>query len=384
MKVLVANLGSTSFKYRLYETEPKALVAEGRFERIGRPEGDCPDYQTAIQRCLGAIQGPGRPLTGLFELGAVGFKAVLAGPQGGLRIVDEAVLRAMEEYSFLAPAHNPPYVAALRAFAEAAPQVPLAALFETAFFDAMPEAAVTYAVPYEWKQKWGVRRYGFHGASHRYAAERAASLCGRTNLRQVSCHLGGSSSLAVVRDGKGVDCSFGMSPQSGLPHNNRVGDIDVFAVLHVMKRQGWSVDETARRLAEDSGLAGISGMSGDVRDLQKVASVEAQARLALDVLIYGIRRYLGAFMLDLGGLDVLSFSGGIGENSPEVRQAVCRDLGAFGILLDPERNSVAAGETEISADASTVRVWVIPADEEWIVARSAAELVAGMKAGPTA
>ncbi len=284
----------------------------------------------------------------------MGFKAVHAGPLGGARVVDDEVLAAMEEFSFQAPAHNPPYISAMRAFRRSAPEVPLVALFETAFYDHVDEAVTTYAVPYEWKEELGIRRYGFHGASHRAASEKAQELLGRNDLRHISCHLGGSSSLAAIRNGVAVDCSFGMSPQSGLPHNNRTGDIDVFAVFQVMKQKGYGVDEMAEILASQSGLAGISGGSGDVRDLSEAAAAgDARARLALDVFVDAIRRYIGAFLVRLGGVDVLTFSGGIGENSPEVRAAVCEGLSAFGLEHGlPAATPACPGEATISADAS--------------------------------
>ena len=376
MRVLVANIGSTSFKYRLFEMADEHVLAQGKVERIGRPGGDCPDYDTAITRCLGEIVGPGRPLASLGELAAVGFKAVHAGPLTGARLVDELVLRAMEQFAFFAPAHNPPYVAAMRAFQRRTPELPLVALFETAFFQCVPERATTYAVPIAWKEALGVRRYGFHGASHRAAAERAQALLRRGDLRHVSCHLGGSSSLAAIRDGGAVDCSFGMSPQSGLPHNNRTGDLDVFAALFVMKKLELDPDQMAALLAEHSGLAGISGTSGDLRDLEEAAAAgNANAQLAIDVFVDAIRRYLGAFLVRLGGLDVLSFSGGIGENSPRIRAAVCDGLAAFGIELDPQRNDSPRGESVLSRDGAAVTILLLPADEERIVARATAEVV---------
>ena len=375
MKILIANIGSTSFKYRLLEMPGEAALAQGRVERIGRPGGDCPDYDTAIRRCLDDVVGPGRPLASLADLAAVGFKAVHAGPLGGARLVDEAVIAAMEEFAFVAPAHNPPYVAAMRAFRRSAPSLPLVALFETAFFDALDEATTTYAIPREWTAL-GVRRYGFHGASHRAASERAQALLGRTDLRHVSCHLGGSSSVAAIRSGVAIDTSFGLSPQSGLPQNNRVGDLDAFAALYVMKKLALSPDEMARRLANESGLAGISGGSGDVRDLEAAAAAgDRHARLALDVFVRAVRHYVGAFLPALGGLDVLTFSGGIGENSPAVRAAVCAGLDGLGIRLDPERNAAAKGEGSLSAPGECVSILLIPADEERIVARAVAEVV---------
>ena len=348
MIVLVANIGSTSFKYRLLEMPDVTALAQGRVERIGQPGGDCPDYDAAIARCRREIVGEGKPLGSLSQLSAVGFKAVHAGPLGGARLVDDEVLAAMEEFSFMAPAHNPPYIAAMRAFQRSVPEVPLVALFETAFYDDVEDAVTTYAVPYEWREELGIRRYGFHGASHRAASEKAQELLVRKDLRHISCHLGGSSSLAAIRSGVAVDCSFGMSPQSGLPHNNRTGDIDVFAVFQVMKQKGYGVDEVAEILATRSGLAGVSGGSGDVRDLSEAAAAgDARARLALDVFVDAIRRYIGAFLVRLGGVDVLTFSGGIGENSPEIRAAVCAGLSAFGLEMDAGANAGASGEAAI-------------------------------------
>jgi acetate kinase len=367
MKVLVANIGSTSFKYRVFEMDHEQVLAEGRVERIGQPGSDCPDYDTAIRRCLSTID---------FTLDTVGFKAVHAGPLSGAHLVDAHVLAAMEEFSFHAPAHNPPYIAAIRGFQKALPGLPLAVLLETAFFDQVPEAATTYAVPYAWKEELGVRRYGFHGASHRAASENVQRLLGRRDLRHISCHLGGSSSLAAIRNGVAIDSSFGMSAQSGLPHNNRTGDLDPFAVLFVMKRLGLDVDQMATLLATKSGLAGLSGTSGDMRDLEQAAAAgSSRARLAIDVFAHSIRHYIGAFLVELGGLDVLTFSGGIGENATELRAAVCADLSEFGIELDASRNRAMRSEGVISAEGSRVRVMVIPADEERIVARVAASLV---------
>jgi len=382
MNILVANIGSTSFKYRLYRTEAGAItpVAHGRVERIGQPGSPCSDYESAIRLCTDDIAGEGRALAGLSDLSAIGFKAVHAGPVSGARVVDDEVLEAMEAFAFFAPAHNPPYVAAMRSFRRALPGVPLVALFETAFFDALDEAATTYAVPYAWRQDLGVRRYGFHGASHRAASEHARSIVG-PKARHISCHLGGSSSVAAIRDGVAVDSSFGMSPQSGLPQNNRTGDLDVFAALFVMKRRGLGVDEMARVLASESGLAGVSGLSGDLRDLDEAASSgNPRARLALDVYVRAIRHSVGAFLVELGGLDVLTFSGGIGENSPAIRAGVCRGLEAFGIVLDEGVNAATRAEARISPAGSPVAVLVVPADEERIVARATAEVIAGLPA----
>src|SRR5271157_3851859 len=310
MIVLVANIGSTSYKYRLFETEGEEVLAEGKTECAWRPGGS-PGYDTTIRDSMIAIVGQNKPLASLSQLGAVGFKAVHAGPITGAQIVDEKVLDAMEEFSFLAPAHNPPYIAAIRTFQRELPDVPLVAVFETSFFENLSEAAVTCALPGAWKEQHGIRRYGFHGASHRAASERVRGHFGRSDLRHISCHLGGSSSVAAIKNGVAVDSTFGISPQSGLPQTHRVGDVDAFAILFMMKKLNLGVDEMASMLCSESGLAGISGLSGDNRELEAAAQKgNPRARLALDVFVRAVRHYIGAFFVELRGLDVLTFSGG--------------------------------------------------------------------------
>jgi acetate kinase len=290
--------------------------------------------------------------------------------------VNDELLAAMDAFSFFAPAHNPPYIAAMKAFRDALPGVPLVAVFETIPYASLDEAATTYAVPYEWRTEFGIRRYGFHGASHRAASENVRKQFNKPNLRHISCHLGGSSSIAAFRDGVAIDTSFGTSPQSGLPQNNRVGEIDAFAVLFMMKKLGLGPDEMARILGSQSGLAGISGTSGDMRDLDEAAAAGSKrARLALDVYVRAIRHYLGAFMLELDGVDVISFSGGIGENSWETRSAVCRNLAAFEIEIDEAVNRTARTAQVISSRTSAVTVLIVPADEESVVARDTVSVV---------
>ncbi len=375
MKCLIPNIGSTSFKYRVLEMPEERVLAEGCVERIAQPGGQCADYPAAIRECIADISGEGKPLRSLAEIEAVGFKAVHAGPHTAPQIVDDAFLDAMREFIFLAPAHNPPYIAAMEAFRAELPGVPLVAVVETGTWRAMDEAATTYAVPYEWRTVHGIRRYGFHGASHRAASENIRIQFGTDKLRHISCHLGGSSSVAAFRDGVGIDVSMGASPQSGLPQNNRVGDIDVFAVLHMMKKLSLSPDQMAALLGSRSGLAGVSGTSGDVRDLSDRAPRDPRARLALDVFIRSIRHYVGAFLFELGGVEVITFSGGIGENSAEIRSAVLRGLTELGIELDEARNSALKGGGQISTDSSRVRIFVVPANEELIVARETSAVV---------
>jgi acetate kinase len=381
MKCLIANIGVTSFKYRLLEMPQESVLAKGHVERIGQPGGECADYPTAIRKCLASIAGDGKPLASLSEIDAVGFKVVHAGPLNESQIIDDEFLAAMEEFTFLAPAHNPPYIAAIQDFRRELPGAPLVAVIETAPYSRMDEAATTYAVPYEWRTEFGIRRYGFHGASHRSASERAQALLDRNDLRHISCQLGGSASLAAFRNGIAVDVSMGASPQSGLPQSNRVGDVDVFAVLHMMKKLGLDADQMASLLGSRSGLAGISGGSSDIRDLtQAAAAGDKRSQLAIDVFVHAIRHYIGAFMVTLGGLDVITFSGGAGENSAEIRAAVLKDLSAFGIEFDQEKNRLIEGEGAISTVSSQVKLLVVPANEETIVARETAKVVARAKA----
>jgi acetate kinase len=390
MKILVVNLGSTSLKYRLFELgEGEALLAKGGQERVR-------DHGAAIDACLGELERGGH-LRGPGDLAAVGFKAVLAKGVTGCVRVDEAVLAAMEAYRALAPAHNPPYVAGMRAFARRLPGTPLVALFETAFYQWVPEAGMRYAVPERWHEA-GVRRFGFHGASHKFVAERSAELLGRTDvaararhlyvdgpvtplhgpeLRVVSCHLGGSASVTGIRSGVAVGTSMGMSPQSGLPQNDRVGDLDAMAVPYAVRALGLTLEEAERALCREGGLTALSGGRNDLRDIEEAAARgDARARLALAVLVRDTRRWIGSFLLELDGLDALVFTAGIGENAPAVRAGVCAGLGRMGVQLDAERNAAARGvEAEISARGSPVKVLVVPTNEELVVAREARRLL---------
>jgi acetate kinase len=405
MKVLVANLGSTSFKYRLFDLpEIRGAVdgrelARGGVERIGAAESrvyataqgaagpttqetvlPVPDHAVALEAALAQLTAPGGPLTSVADVAAVGFKAVHGGRAGGVVRVTPDVLTAMEEMAVVAPAHNPPYVRAMRLLGERLPQVPLVAAFETGFHATIPARNALYAVPTEWAEKHLVRRWGFHGASHRFVAERMAAVvpAGPRGRRVISCHLGGSSSVCWIKDGASVGTSMGMSPQSGLPQNNRAGDFDPFALLHVARATGRGFDELLADLSTKGGLAGMSGTSGDMRDLEEAAAAgNARARTAIDVYVASIRHWLGAGIVELGGIDGIAFAGGIGENSPLTRAAVLAGLDELGIAVDPAANeSRTAGERQIGAASARVQVWVIPTNEELIVARQARDLLA--------
>ncbi len=311
------------------------------------------------------------------ELAAIGFKAVHAQAVSGVQRVDERVLTAMEAYADVAPAHNPPYVRAMRLLAKELPQIPLVAAFETGFHQTIPAAERYYAVPREWADKHDVIKHGFHGASHRYIAGRTAQRLGKPDAKIISCHLGGSSSLCAIENGQSRACSLGMSPQSGLPHNNRVGEFDVFALPALMRATGKTLEQLLDDLANRSGLLGLSGYN-DLRDIETDAGKGGSvAQQALDVFVAAVRHYLGAYLLLLNGVDAIVFTGGIGENSARMRAAICADLDWFGIRLDRLKNDNAKGETTIHSVDSRVQLWIMPTNEELVVARQAKELLSG-------
>jgi acetate kinase len=394
MKILVANIGSTSFKFRLFDMDGERELVRGGIERIGSAESPCKiqigeyrretnfraaDHVEAVRYCLAQLTDAAHGcLRDVAEVASIAFKTVHGGRISGVQRVTPEVLDAMEEVSEVAPAHNPPYIAAMRLLLEKMPQLPLMAAFDSGFHATIPERNRYYAVPYEWAEKSLVRRWGFHGASHRYIAGRAVELLGRSDLRIISCHLGGSSSLCAIRNGQSVANSMGASPQSGVPQNNRCGDFDPFALLPVMRATGKSFEELLAALAKQSGLLGLSGLSADIRDIEEAAKAgNARARLALDVFIASVRHYLGAYLVELGGADAIVFTGGIGENRAEFRADVCRGLEELGIVLDADANRSARGEARIHAPNSRVQIRVIPTNEELVVARQAAQLLKG-------
>jgi len=403
MKILVANIGSTSFKYRLFDMQDERQLARGGIERIGEQESRCtfateketaetgdskgktyetkkhvPDHAVAVRECLEQLTHPDRGcLQDASEVSAIGFKAVHGGRVSGVQRVTPDVLDAMEEMVQVAPAHNGPYIGAMRLLQERFPEMPLVASFETGFHATIPDRNRHYAIPREWTETYHVQRWGFHGASHRYISERICEILQREDLRVISCHLGGSSSLCAIRNGKSVATSMGMSPQSGLPQNNRTGDFDPFALPQIMKQSGQSLEEVLETLANQSGLLGLSGVSGDLRDLRSAAGEgNKQAQLAMDVYTSAIRQTLGAYLVELGGADAIVFTGGIGENGADIRATVCSGLEELGIVIDPQTNASAQGiEEKINAEKSRVQIWILPTNEEIIVARQTRDLL---------
>ncbi len=359
MNVLVPNLGSTSLKYQILEMPSERVLARGRFERVS-------DYRQAI-----AEIGMGDA-----AIDAVAFKAVHAGKAyRGTFVIDDGVVAAMREYLPAAPAHNSIYLAAICAFRDAMPGVPLVAAFETEFHRTVPEYAARYGVPAHWREQHGIRRYGFHGASHQFIAGRVPEVLGRpaSSLRTISCHLGGSSSICAIAGGRSVDTTMGFSAQSGLENATRHGDLDVFAVLFMMDRCAWDSAEVRRQLTQTGGLAGLSGIAGgDVRDLEAAAAAgNEDACLALEVFAYEVRKTIGAYAAAMGGVDAVAFTGGIGENSARLRALCCSGLEFLGIQLDPVANETGSGDRVISSDCAGTAVLALATNEELVVARRA-------------
>jgi acetate kinase len=391
MKILVANLGSTSFKYRLFDMADERVLARGGVERIGSKESKCfvevagkreettltaQDHAVAVRLCLQHLTDK-KCLQSPQELAAIGFKAVHAQGITGVQRVDQKVLAAMEAYNDVAPAHNPPYVTAMRLLAKELPEIPLVAALETGFHETIAPAHRLYAVPMEWIEKYGIKRWGFHGASHRYIGERTTQLLGNPDAKVISCHLGGSSSVCAIRGGKSWANSLGMSPQSGVPHNNRVGDFDVFALPAIMRGTGKTLGQVLDDLANGAGLLGLSGFN-DLRDIEAAHEKgDKNASLALELFAASVRHYLGAYLLLLGGADAIVFTGGIGENSVRLRYYICDNLDWFGIKVDWKKNEAAKGEMRFDAPGSRVQLWIMPTNEELIVARQSRDLLQG-------
>lgn len=393
MKVLVANLGSTSFKYRLFDMESETQLARGGIDRIGqdadsicvaevgshtsREEKRIPDHAAAVRMCLEQLTDSETGcLKSVSEVAAIGFKAVFAGRLSGVRLVDEKLLETMEALADVAPAHNPPYARAMRQLMASFPEIPLVAALETAFHETIPPEYRTYSVPYEWTENYEVRRWGFHGASHRFIGTRMAQLLGRDDAKVISCHLGGSSSICAIEAGQSKSTSMGMTPQSGLPQNNRVGDFDPFALRLVKRLTGKDYDTLLNELASQGGLLGLSGVSNDLRDIENAAEAgNERAKLAIHVYAADIKRYVGQYLAVLNGADAIVFTGGIGENSSIVRNLVCDNMSYAGIELDQTRNETLKGEVLLSSDRSKVQIWTVPTNEEIVVARQTVEVV---------
>lgn len=393
MNILICNVGSTSLKYQLLDMTTEAVRASGGAERVGTEKSrffttypvrseqqlPLPTHREAIEQMLRALLDG--PLESLESLSAVGFKVVHAKGISGVQYLTDDVLSKMEAFNAVAPAHNPPYLAAIRQFRALLPDTPLIGAFETAFHQTMPPEAKLYSIPIELSRRESIYRYGFHGASHEYLSTWAAEAMDRTDLRLVSCHLGGSSSLCAVKNGRSIDTTMGLSLQCGLMHNNRCGDIDPYIIFYLAESCGMELSEIKTMLQSRSGFLGMSGgLSGDLRDLTQAAEEgNEDAANAIAAYCYSIKKYIGAYAAAMGGLDAIVFGGGIGRHSDVVRALSLAGMEFLGIRLDGEKNRHAVGGTDISLPGSSVRVFVVDTNEELVVARKAAKLLLSKK-----
>ena len=397
MKVLVCNAGSTSLKFKFYEMPECKLYAQGHVERVGSEddaifhyknvingaavelEKQCiPGYKEGIRMFLARLTDAKEGvISDITEIERVGFKTVLSKGHFGVHELDEETMQGMRDWLSLAPVHNTAYLAAIETMREVLPEAKFVGVFETAFHQTIPMERKLFGLPYEWYETYGVQRLGYHGASHGYIADTLNELTkkeGKDTYRAISCHLGGSCSICAIKDGKSADTSFGMSLESGVIHANRVGDMDS-SILYFLEREGLSREEILQGCQKKGGLLGISGVSNDCRYVLEAAEKgDERAKLARDVFVTNIAHYIGSFFVDLGGLDFLVFTAGIGEHSDEIRRQVCEKCACLGIELDEAAYEAAcrveSGEAaEISAKNSSVRVLVIPTNEEIGIAR---------------
>ncbi len=393
MNVIVCNIGSSSFKFQLLDMPSERVRARGYTERVGKEDAiitywvderqvdsrvqPVPSHREAVKDALHFLaESPHAVLHGLQDIQAVGFKTIQAGEKNGSVLLTEDVLEAMEAYRDLAPAHNPPYLTAIRMFKELLPQVPLVGVFEPGFHTTIPTYARLYGAPYEWFERYGVKKYGYHGASHRFIATEAVRILGLPpdNHRLISCHLGGSSSLCAVQNGASVDTSMGFTPQSGLLQGTRVGDIDPFVFPYIMAKKGITLDQALAECSKNGGLAGISGVSADMREINAaIAGGNNRALLARQRFIYDIKRYIGEYLVLLEGADAIVFTGGIGQRDAALRREVLGSLGFLGVRLDEENNRLHA--QIITEPASTITGMVVVTNEELVVAREALRIL---------
>ncbi len=393
MNILICNVGSTSLKYQLFDMDAnEKVLCSGGAERVGtensvfyhknnltgdaiRQEEAFPTHREAI--CVMLEQLLCGCISSLSEISCVGFKVVHAKGVTGVQYLTEDVLRAMADFNSVAPAHNPPYIAAIRQFKNLMPDTPMIGSFETAFHAQMPPEAFLYPIPLELSKEHSIRRYGFHGASLEYLSTWTAKKMGRDDLKLVCCHLGGSGSLCAVKNGISIDTTMGMSLQCGVLQNNRIGDMDPYIIFHLVEECGMELGEIKTMLQSKSGLYGMSGgVSNDLRDIQAAAeNGNADCQNAIKAYAYGIKKYIGAYAAAMGGVDAVVFGGGIGRKSDLVRALSLEGLDFLGITLDADKNRNPDGGTDISADGSAVRIYVVDTNEEIVVARKAKALL---------
>ena len=396
MKILVLNCGSSSVKYKLIDSSDKKVLAEGGVEKIGLsdsflkfklPDGSketlevsMPDHKEAVKQVLKVLSDPKKGVIKNFsEIEAVGHRVVHGMEYFNKSVViTPEVIEKVKECYPVAPLHNPANVTGIEAVTEILPDVPQVGVFDTAFHQTMPAKAYMYALPYEDYEKYGVRRYGFHGTSHRYVSRRACEFLGVDYNKQriITCHIGNGASIAAIKDGECVDTSMGLTPTEGLMMGTRVGDIDPGALVYLMERRGINAGQLQKIINKESGVLGVSGISNDMRDIDAgIAAGNERAKLAMDMYEYRIIKYIGAYTAALGGADIIVFTGGVGENQTITREKICRQLEYLGVTFNGEANKVRGEEVEISGKDSKIRVVVIPTDEEMMIAEDTAALV---------
>lgn len=389
MKILIANPGSTSYKCKLYDMNNMNVLYQATVERIGDKQGiysykfedeekivsmEIPDYFFAVNLTLESLKGK----FSINDISAVGFKTVHAKGITGCVELTKDVLKAMEDYRSLAPVHTDVYITAISVFKKLLSSMPLIGLFETHFHKNIPSEAYMYGIPFKYYEKHGVRKYGFHGASHRYIGMRAKELFGADKV--ISCHLGGSSSVCAIKDGWSIDTSMGMSPQSGLLNAKRVGDLDPYALLYIMEKENLSVDEIGKILMTKGGLYGISCSSGDFRDIEEnMSKGDTKAELAFKTFAYYVKRYIGEYLAVLNSADCIVFTAGAGQNSPALRKEILSGMDNLGIAIDNDKNISNPKEDLISHNDSKVKVAVIPTNEEYIVANEVKKFLENKK-----
>lgn len=399
MKILVINAGSSSLKYQLIDMETEQVIAKGLCERIGidghlkhtpmiggksvfNEDVAMPTHAEAIAAVIDKLTSKEYGVvSSMKEIDAVGHRVVHGGEKFACSVkIDDSVMAALEECTPFAPLHNPANITGINACKAVMGDVPMVAVFDTAFHQTMPAKAFTYAVPYEYYKNDGIRRYGFHGTSHRYVSARCAELMGKPieELKIISCHMGNGSSICAINGGKSVDTSMGFTPLVGLPMGTRCGDLDAGVIQFLMNKYGYSIDEMLNILNKKSGVLGLSGISSDFRDLDAAAEKgDARAQLALDVFHYWVAKVAGSYVAAMNGVDAIIFTAGVGENGPDTRKAICEYFGYLGITIDEEANSKRGEDIMISTPDSKVKVFVIPTNEELVIARDTRDIVGG-------
>lgn len=397
MKVLVINCGSSSLKYQLFDMTDELVLAKGLVERIGmdgsilthtpgeqekvRITADIPNHAVALQLVMGALTHADHGVVkDVSEISAVGHRVVHGGEKfANSVLISGEVMRALEECVEMAPLHNPPNIIGINACKELMPKVPQVGVFDTAFHQTMPKAAFLYGLPYEAYTKYGIRRYGFHGTSHKYVSQCCGEMMGKhaSDLRIITCHLGNGASIAAVKYGRSIQTSMGFTPLEGLIMGTRCGDIDPAIPVYIMKKTGMSLEEVDNIMNKKSGVLGISGVSSDFRDIEKAAAEgNERAQLALDMFSGEVRKYIGAYVAVMGGVDAIVFTAGLGENAPSMRDMICNGLEYLGTRIDDERNNIRGKATEISVEGSKVKIFVIPTNEELVIARDTRDICA--------